>query len=87
MRAGMMIARSKTITVRRRGLAHLGIFMISFDWIDINTEIQNNYMAKKKGAEEKIEPDIKVSFRKPWVIILTLVVAALILATLFYLIG
>jgi hypothetical protein len=44
-------------------------------------------MAKRKEAEERIEPEIKVSFRKPWVIITTLVIAAIILATIYYLIG
>jgi hypothetical protein len=63
MRVGMIIASSKTITARRRGLAHLGIFMLSFNWLDINMEIQNIIMPKRK-EEEQIEPEIKVSFRK-----------------------
>lgn len=35
----------------------------------------------------RIEPDIRVNFRKPWVIIATLVLVALILGAIYYLMG
>jgi hypothetical protein len=35
----------------------------------------------------RIEPDIRVNFRKPWVIIATLIIVALILAAVYYLAG
>ncbi len=44
-------------------------------------------MAKKKqnsNAGSPIEPEIKVNFRRPWVLIITLVIAALILAAAYY---
>ena len=47
-------------------------------------------MAKKRrsGATgESLEPAIRVDFRKPWVMIVTLVIVALILAAIYYLLG
>ncbi len=46
-------------------------------------------MAKKKDSSigESLEPDIRVNFRRPWVMIITLVIAALILAAIYYLLG
>ena len=40
-------------------------------------------MAEKEG----IEPRMRVNFRKPWVVVTTLVIVALILAALYYFLG
>ena len=37
------------------------------------------------AEKDSIEPKIKVNFRKPWVIVTTLVIVALILAAIYYL--
>jgi hypothetical protein len=44
-------------------------------------------MAKKRRdiAGESLEPEIRVNFRKPWVLVITLVIAVLILAAIYYL--
>lgn len=47
-------------------------------------------MAKKgrSGVSgESLEPEIRVNFRKPWVIVVTMVIVALILAAIYYLLG
>lgn len=47
-------------------------------------------MAKKRrsgAAGESIEPEIRIDFRRPWVMIITLVIVVLILAAIYWLLG
>ena len=39
------------------------------------------------AEKDSIEPKIRVNFRKPWVIVVTLVIVALILAAVYYVLG
>ncbi len=47
-------------------------------------------MVKKRrsgAAGESLEPEIRIDFRKPWVMIVTLAIVALILAAIYCLLG